>query len=168
MTKKQRAELMAKMLPKETGAAAVSVIAAVILEGFNLDNEKHVAEIAARCKKYRAAGAASWKQTKLAYYCLKKTGTERERAAILEDFLLNPRLILDAVKPRNITAKIWVNKTNPAVWEKQEYKPVTDTPKNAPELVLSAGGSETGEKIPTVKNNALNGQETAFFDVFGV
>lgn len=168
MTKKQRTELMAKMLPKETGAAAVSVIAAVILEGFNLDNEKHVQEIAARCKKYRAAGPASWKQTKLAYYCLKKTGTERERAAILEDFLLRPALILDAVRPRNITQKIWVNKTNPAVWEKQEYKPVTDTPKSAPEPVLSAGGGETGENIPLAENNAPKQEESAFFDVFGV
>lgn len=164
MTKKQRTELMAKMLPKETGAAAVSVIAAVILEGFNLDNEKHVQEIAARCKKYRAAGAASWKQTKLAYACLKKTGTERERNAILEDFLLNPRLILDAVRPRNITQKIWINKTDPAVWEKQEYKPV----KNAPELVLSAGGSETRENIPQAENNAPKQEGNAFFDVFGV
>jgi hypothetical protein len=164
MTKKQRTELMAKMLPKETGAAAVSVIAAVILEGFNLDSEKHVQEIAARCKKYRAAGAASWKQQKLAYYCLKKTGTETDRNKILEDFLLNPRLILDAVKPRNITAKIWVNKTNPAIWEKQEYKPV----KNAPESVLSAGGSETRENIPQAENNACNGKETAEFDVFSV
>jgi hypothetical protein len=164
MTKKQRTELMAKMLPKETGAAAVSVIAAVILEGFNLDNEKHVAEIAARCKKYKAAGAASWKQTKLAYACLKKTGTERERNAILENFLLNPRLILDAVRPRNITKKIWVNKTNPAIWEKAEYKPL----KNSPESVLSAGGNETGESIPQAENNGLNGQETGNFDVFGV
>ena len=164
MTKKQRTELMAKMLPKETGAAAVSVIAAVILEGFNLDNEKHVQEIAARCKKYRAAGPASWKQTKLAYYCLKKTGTERERAAILEDFLLRPALILDAVRPRNITQKIWVNKTNPAIWEKQEYKPV----KSAPESVLSASGSETRENIPQAENNAPKQEGSAFFDVFGV
>ena len=164
MTKKQRTELMAKMLPKETGAAAVTVIAAVILEGFNLDNEKHVAEIAARCKKYRAAGAASWRQTKLAYACLKKTGTERERNAILENFLLNPRLILDAVTPRNITKKIWVNKTNPAVWEKQEYKPV-EKPVGS---LLSAGGSETRENVPQAENNACNGKGTAEFDVFGV
>ena len=164
MTKKQRTELMAKMLPKETGAAAVSVIAAVILEGFNLNNEKHVQEIAARCKKYRAAGAASWKQTKLAYYCLKKTGTERERNKILEDFLLNPRLILDAVKPRNITAKIWVNKTDPAVWNKQEYKPA-EKPAGS---VLSASGSETRENVPQAENNAPKQEESAFFDVFGV
>jgi len=164
MTKKQRTELMAKMLPKETGAAAVSVIAAVILEGFNLNNEKHVQEIAARCKKYRAVGAASWKQTKLAYYCLKKTGTETDRNKILEEFLLRPSIILDAVKPRNITAKIWVNKTDPAVWEKQEYKPV----KNAPESVLSASGSETRENVPQAENNACNGKEAAEFDVFSV
>ena len=156
MTKKQRTELMAKMLPKETGAAAVSVIAAVILEGFNLDSEKHIQEIAARCKKYRAAGVASYKQVKLAYYCLKKTGTETDRNKILEDFLLNPRLILDAVKPRNITAKIWVNKTNPAVWEKQEYKP-TEKPVGS---VLSAGGSETRENVPQTENNACNGKES--------
>ena len=164
MTKKQRTELMSKMLPKDTEAAAVSVIAAVILEGFNLDSEKHIQEIAARCKKYRAAGAASYKQIKLAYYCLKKTGTETDRNKILEEFLLNPRLILDAVKPRNITAKIWVNKTDPAVWEKQEYKPA----ENAPESVLSAGGSETRENVPQAENNACNGKESGYFDVFGV
>ena len=164
MTKKQRTELMTKMLPKETGAAAVSVIAAVILEGFNLDNENHIKEIAARCKRFRAIGAASRKQVGLAYACLKKTGTERERNIILEDFLLNPRLILDAVKPRNITAKIWVNKTDPAVWEKQEYKPA-EKPAGS---VLSAGGSETRENVPQAENNACNDKETAEFDAFGV